>query len=336
MAAVPVDNNNIELIFAWKGPTSSGPVGRDRSIDWIDLEFQDSSFNTSVRLSEFRHEGQWYRVDFTRQDRPFTVLSLPIATAKTMHLSARIFQLYENRSVMTTDVFGNRSYGTSARRIDKPIRLELPEDFVKGQLYCLSVSSDSELNVTASFEKAKKHVKTKDDAPAPAAAAAATPPPAAAAAAAVVADSVASKEQACEKEDDDYETNASETNVPKEIASIVGEAVFDTAKARLGKNQAIFCNQLDGKKCLLANVYGTFYLYKNRSEVTDEEIDSLARSAGCQLVSSDTFEPIRPQQPVAAAPPTREQIEEERRRELFHSFFVMKNLMNMFNSIQQR
>ncbi len=130
-------------------------------ISTVDIKMKDSTHKISAHINKDLPSTQEQRLHFTvskkgesffGRDNECPNIECPIDLVKSMKVSARIFQTYENRSMMIRQFDGSYTYETRARIDDLPVFIDEFPTFESTETYQIKIVSQNN-NLRATLEK---------------------------------------------------------------------------------------------------------------------------------------------------------------------------------------
>ena len=138
----------VNLRLFWKGPYFY-QKGGDWNIKVLDVSIAGRPEAISTILNTEKPSSEEQQLHFAINDGgsyldPHSIkvcetISCPLTSAKTITITARIFQAYENRSRATMNSYGRLGYERRARRGDLPVKIDPLPKFISGKSYDIRI-----------------------------------------------------------------------------------------------------------------------------------------------------------------------------------------------------
>lgn len=138
---------NIKLELYWQGPYS---YRGNWDLSVVDIKMKDSAHEISAHIDTHQPATQEQRLNFRvskkgasyiEKYQESATIECPSYFLKTMEISARIFQTYENRSTLIRQLDGSYAFETRARRDDLPVFIDALPDFAPNATYQIKIAN---------------------------------------------------------------------------------------------------------------------------------------------------------------------------------------------------
>ncbi len=149
---------SVNLELSWRG---SYTYGRDWDIKTVDLKMEKGTHEVFAHIQTNISEKDEQPLKITASNKneslllsdktSFTV-NLPVSLLSTIEVSARIFQVFENRNMMLRQPDGSFTYEKRARRDDLPVFIDEMLAFEPDQTYQMRIVN-KEGTLKATIEK---------------------------------------------------------------------------------------------------------------------------------------------------------------------------------------